>query len=120
MVLSVPIMIKAEFILKMWLGIIPDYTPLFLRLVLFDLLITAMYNPLAYVNQATGKIGLYQLMISISFLCIFIFSYMAFKMGKSVETTFYISICIDIIGLFIRLLIMKNKLIFLYFRICVM
>lgn len=109
MVLSVPIMIKAEFILKMWLGIIPDYAPLFLRLVLFDLLITAMYNPLAYVNQATGKIGLYQLMISISFLCIFIFSYMAFKMGKSVETTFYISICIDIIGLFIRLLIMKKQ-----------
>lgn len=112
MVMAVPIIYNAEGVLTIWLGNVPDYAVLFTQLVLIDLLINAAYTPIAFVNQAHGDVRNYQLMISVCFLFIAVFTYIAYMAGMPVETTFYISIIVDIIGLFARLFILKRQVSF--------
>ncbi len=103
-----PILQNTDEILSLWLKDVPSFAILFTKLILVDLLINSAYGPIAYVSQASGKIRDYQLVISICFLSILIFSWIAYKLGYSVETSFYIAIIIDIIGLFLRLLVLSH------------
>lgn len=55
-VLAIPIMIRIEYILMIWLGQVPEYTVAFTRLVLCEALIGVFIPPLWVAANATGKI----------------------------------------------------------------
>ena len=55
-ILAIPIMIKIEKILMLWLGQAPEYTVAFTRLVLCEALIGVFIPPLWVAANATGKI----------------------------------------------------------------
>jgi O-antigen/teichoic acid export membrane protein len=61
---ALPLYINIEFVLKVWLKNIPDYTIIFARLILIFSLIDALSGPLWMSVQATGNIKKYQLMVS--------------------------------------------------------
>ena len=107
-ILSMPILFNTAPILALWLEDVPEYAVLFTRLVLIDLLINAAYGPIAYVSQASGKIRNYQLVISIGFIGIALFTWGAFRLGYPVHTTFLIAIIVDIVGLFLRLWVLHG------------
>ena len=107
--LTIPILIYTEQILILWLDIVPEYCVLFTRLVLIELLISSAYGPIAQINQASGKIKNYQIAISVIFLLDFLLSYILYKQGLPVYTTFIVSIILSIIGLFIRVIILKKE-----------
>lgn len=102
--LSLPILLETNYILSLWLNIVPKEAPLFTKLVLVELLITSAYSPIAFVSQASGKIRNYQLIISIGFLLVFLCSWGGFKLGFPVYTTFVVSVIVAFLGLFARLL----------------
>ena len=108
LILSTPILCNTERILNLWLKSVPDFTVIFTQLVLVDLLINSSYSPIAYISQAANKIAAYQSAISIGFALIAILTWLFYKLGFPPETTFIITIIIDIIGLFVRLLILKK------------
>ena len=108
-VLSLPVLLYTEYILKIWLGQVPEYCVIFTRLVLIDLLINSAYTPIAQVNQASGKIRNYQLSISILYLLVFAITYMIYKLGAPVYSTFIVSIIISVLGLFVRIYILKKE-----------
>lgn len=56
--LTLPVLIKTPYILNLWLGIVPEYTVMFLRLVLIVTLINSITGPVATAIQAKGKIKL--------------------------------------------------------------
>ena len=107
-IISLPIILEADIILKIWLKNVPEFSVLFTRLVLIDLLIQVSFTPIAYVSQAADKTRGYQLSIATCFLAIFFISWGAYKVGLPVYATFIIAMIVDIIGLFVRLFILKK------------
>lgn len=54
--LAIPIMFEAKFVLQLWLGQVPDYTVVFIRLVLIEQMIWVLVPPLWIAANATGEI----------------------------------------------------------------
>ena len=105
--LSLPIFLETEIILKIWLKIVPEYTVIFTRLVIINILIDSISGPLMTAAQASGKIKLYQGVVGGLLLLILPISYLFLKFGFEPEVTLYVSICISTIALFARLKIIS-------------
>lgn len=115
--ISLPILFETEIILRLWLKIVPDYTVIFTKLVIINILIDSISGPLMTAAQATGKIKLYQMVVGGLLLMILPISYVFLKMGFAPEVTIYISIFISILATFARLIILRKtvSLSFSYF-----
>ncbi len=105
--LSLPIMLETEIILKLWLKTVPDYTVIFTRLVLINVLVDCISGPLMTAAQASGKIKLYQGVVGGLLILNLPVSYIFLKLGYAPEITLYISIGISIIALLARLKIIS-------------
>ena len=103
--LSLPFMFEAYQVLYLWLGLVPDYTVTFFRLSMIAALITLLGQTGVTACMATGRIKWYTIIItSVGFL-VFPLTWIAFKMGMPVESTYIIYIAVyatlDVIRLFI-------------------
>jgi len=101
--LSLPIILEIDQILKMWLKIVPDYAPIFTVLILVVILIDSVSGSLMTAIQATGKIKVYQVVVGSLLILILPLSYLFLQHGYSPEITLYINIVISIIALSFRL-----------------
>lgn len=121
--LTLPIFIEAEIILRLWLKIVPEYTVLFTRLVIVNVLIDCISGPLMTAAQATGKIKLYQGVVGSLLILNLPVSYLFIKFGYEPEVTLFVSIIISFITLFTRLKIISplvNFKIWDYFKTIVL
>lgn len=106
--MSLPIMIEAETILNLWLTVVPEHTVAFLRLVIIATMIDRLCFTCYTACMATGTIRKYVLVIaSIGFL-VFPLTYLAFKLGAPVETTYVIFALVYVFVDVARLRIMKG------------
>lgn len=101
--LSLPIILKMDFILHLWLKDVPDYTTGFCQLVLVCSLVSTLSNLLAQVARAYGKIRNYQIVVSVILFMNFPLSYIVLKMGYSPLSTMCVNIGVQGALLFIRL-----------------
>ena len=108
LILSLPVLIETEFILRIWLKNVPDYTVIFTRLVLLDILICSLSGSLQIMAQATGKVKIYQLVISGILLLNLPFSFFLLKFGYAPQVTFVVSIIFSFIALLARLIVLKT------------
>lgn len=109
-VLSLPVVLEIDYILKLWLKIVPEYTAVFVILVLINALIDTVSGPLIISLQATGKIKVYQSVVGIMLILILPISYLLFKLGFSPQSTFVVSICIAILAFLVRLYLTKKEI----------
>lgn len=109
MLIIIPIILRSQQILEIWLGIVPQDASIFLNLILIEYLIRSSYTPLATINQAGGNIRLYQLSIAGLFLLNFVLTYFLFKMGLPAYITFVVSAVIAFIGLGVRLMVLVKQ-----------
>jgi O-antigen/teichoic acid export membrane protein len=105
--LSLPIILEAEIILKLWLKTVPEYTLIFTRLVLINVLIDSVSGPLMTAAQASGKIKMYQGIVGGLLIFNLPVSYIFLKWGYAPEITLYVSIGISLIALLVRLKIIS-------------
>ena len=61
---ALPLSVNADFILRLWLNNVPEYSVVFVQLILLFSLLEAIVAPLGMSVQATGDIKKYQLIIS--------------------------------------------------------
>lgn len=101
--LSLPIILKMDFILHLWLKEVPDYTTGFCQLVLVSSLVSTLSNLLAQVTRAYGKIRNYQIIVSIFLFLNFPLSYIVLKFGCSPLSTMFVNIGVNAMLLFVRL-----------------
>lgn len=101
--LSLPIILKMDYILHLWLKDVPDYTTGFCQLVLICSLVSTLSNLLAQVARAYGKIRNYQIVVSLFLFMNFPLSYIVLKMGFSPLATMCVNIGIQAMLLFVRL-----------------
>lgn len=106
--LSLPIMLEINQILKFWLKTVPEYTPIFTILILIIVLITSISGPLMTAVQATGKIEIYQAIIGTLLVLTLPISYLFLKWGYPPEVALCVTIIIEIIALIFRLLFLKK------------
>ncbi len=81
LLLSLPVMIEADYILKLWLKIVPEHTVSFVRIILCISLVDAIGNPLITAAQANGHIRKYQAVVGGILLGIVPVSYIVLKLG---------------------------------------
>lgn len=105
--LSLPILFETEQILRLWLKTVPEYTVIFTRLVIINVLIDCISGPLMTAAQASGKIKLYQSIVGGLLILNLPVSYLFLKLGFKPQTTMYVSIGISIIALYSRLKIIS-------------
>lgn len=75
--LGLPLAIEANFVLSLWLGDVPEYTVVFVRLVIVIMLIDSLSGSLITAAQATGRIKLYQTLVGGLLLFIVPISYIS-------------------------------------------
>jgi len=100
--LSTPVLISTPFILKFWLGSIPDHSASFLRIMLAISLITCLENPLGVAMQASGRIKLYQISVGAIQILVIPVSYLCFRLWNFPEAAFLIQFILSVVSLFVR------------------
>lgn len=108
LLIAVPIIVEAPYILQLWLGDVPEYTVLFVRLALIATLPDTLSTSLYTLALATGNIKKYQIVIGSLSLSCFVIVYICYELGASVEYAYYVSILIKVCILFARMEILSG------------
>ena len=108
LILSLPILIETEAILRLWLTIVPPNTVVFLRLILLTTWINSIANPLIISVKATGKIRHYETTVGFLMLLILPISYLFLKFGYPPYSVFIVHLCMECVAQMARILITKN------------
>lgn len=107
-ILSLPFIIESHFVLSLWLKNVPEHTQSFFVLLLIFAYFDVFAYPLDISAQATGKLKKYSLSVSLVFISILIFAYIAYSFGGVPESIYYIAILITIMCVFIRLFNLRS------------
>lgn len=110
LLLSLPILISTDYLLDLWLDIVPDYSGLFVRLILVFSMIESISNPLITAQLATGDIRNYQLIVGGIQLMNLPISYVILKMGGPPETIMYVAIILSLCCLTTRLIMLRKMI----------
>lgn len=103
--LAAPVLALTEQLLGLWLVSVPEYTVLFTRLVIVVALIDSLSHPIMTLAQATGRVALYQIVVSFLIMLILPISWVFLKNGFPPSSALYVSIVISGVCLFARLFI---------------
>lgn len=109
-IFTFPILVETKYILQIWLNQVPEYSVLFIRLVLIQLLIRILQNPLHTAMHATGRIRKYQLIDGTLLLLNIPIAYLLLCNGADAYVVFIISIVITFIALFVLLFILHEAI----------
>lgn len=107
-IMSLPLMFEAHAVIYLWLGQVPDYTVTFFRLTVILALMQNLGGTGYTGCMATGRIKWYTIIITTVGCFVFPLTWIAFKLGAPVESTYYISIIIYALLNVIRLYIMRH------------
>lgn len=110
LLLSLPIIINAHYILTLWLKIVPEHTTLFVQLVLIFAMSESISNPLVTAMLATGKIRNYQIIVGGLQMMNLPISYVLLRLGCIPETVLIVAICISQCCLAARLYMLRGMI----------
>jgi len=86
--LAIPVIFECDYLLHLWLIEVPNHAVNFIRLTLVVVLFDSLSNPLFTLNLSTGKVRIYQIVLStISYLMMPI-TYLAIKFSLVPESVF--------------------------------
>ena len=91
--MSIPVLLDTDFILRIWLTITPEYTVSFIRICLIATLLLMFGNPLITGIHATGKMRYISIVTGSLYLINLLLSYLGLKIEASPQWVF-ISNCI--------------------------
>ena len=103
-----PVMMEAEFLLRLWLGHVPDHTRLFVVLILCQALVNSFSNPLITLILATAKIKKPVLLVGITTLLNFPIAYVLLWLGFFPESTVCCVIVMSVAALGMRLYCLRE------------
>ena len=108
LVISLPILLSTQPLLALWLGNPPEFSVLFVQLILINALLEVFSLPLTTGLQATGNIKNYQIIVSGIYLLNLPVSYILLKAGMPPETPMFVNIVLVIIAILPRLWLCKK------------
>lgn len=108
--LALPVLLNTQYILSIWLNVVPEHATLFVQLVLVFSMCEAISNPLITVMLATGKIRNYQIIVGGLQMMNFPLSYIFLKMGFLPEIIVMVAISLSLICLGARLILLRDMI----------
>ncbi len=103
-IIALPLMLEANLVLHWWLGIVPQHTVSFLRLILCTSLLFSLSNPIIVSVHATGNIKKFQIIEGTMLLLIVPIAYVLLKFFHiPPESVFIVHIFVEICTQFARL-----------------
>lgn len=90
--LAIPIFLEIDYILYIWLGIVPDYTPYFARVAIIQSLLTCMNGPHGTAVGATGRIKWLNILVGIVLLLTLPITYILLKSHVSLEIVYAVNV----------------------------
>ena len=101
--LCLPIIMRSDAILQLWLGEVPEYASEFVQWILLFNCVNVLTNPFWSGVQAIGKLKKYIVVGSLIFLSAFPLSYVSLKLGFSPVVVFQVLTIVRIIYLLITI-----------------
>ena len=105
--LSLPVLFETNFILIFWLKTVPEYTVVFLRIMICTSLIYTLANPLIIANQATGKVRKYQAICGTILLMILPVSYVCLRLGLPAYSVFIVHFIMESLTQLARMFLLR-------------
>lgn len=107
--IAVPIILEAPTILKLWLGIVPDYAVIFTQLTVFSSFADfVLGNSMVTAIFASGKIRNYQITVSVIGGLVFPLTWIAYYLGMPPYATYIIYIIMYCIVVYVRVYYTKE------------
>ena len=110
LLISMPIVFNVDFVLKIWLKNIPDYTPIFIILSLVNVMCESISHPMVVAMLATGKIRNYQLVVGGFQMLNVPVSYIWLRNGGNPISIFVVSIVVSQLCLYSRLYMLRGMI----------
>lgn len=108
LLLSLPVILKTDYLIYLWLGQVPEHLVIFAQLILINILVDMLSNLLSTVAKAHGKIGGYQMSVALILGLNFPLTYLAFYLGFPAYVSFIVYGCISLVLLGLRLLLIRG------------
>ena len=102
-ILACPILLNTDFILNLWLDVVPEHTSVLCKFMIVCSLLECVSSPLWMTIQATGNIKAYQITISITMLSTLLISYILFCSWGAVYSALISKMFVDVVVLGERL-----------------
>lgn len=109
-ILSFPIILNTEYILNLWLTVVPEHSVIFIQLAFIYLMIDSISYSLIIAVQATGKIKKYQMILGTFIFLNLPIAYLVLRLGGSPESVYYVLISVTFLTLVFRMFFVKNLL----------
>ncbi len=103
LIVVLPIFFNTQYLLELWLHEIPKYLVNFIQLALVVMLIDCLSGTLMTGIQATGKIKIYQIVVSISVFMNLPLSYLALQLIPKPWVIYWVALLMSLISLGLRL-----------------
>ena len=105
---SLPIILEADTLLRLWLVNVPQYTTVFFRLIVITSIIDALSNPIIKLVESTGNIKYYQIIVGGILLMIVPVSYIILRLGGAPYSVFIVHVIISVIAFVARLFMSRR------------
>ena len=106
--LILPVLLETNYVLTLWLKIVPDDTVIFTQIMLSIVLLNPFSSPLTIANQATGKIKIYQVVVGTTLMSIFPISYVVLNFGAPAYSVFIVHFIIESVTILLRMVMLKK------------
>jgi O-antigen/teichoic acid export membrane protein len=102
-ILSLPVIINANYIMHLWLTKVPDYSVTFVQLILIEMMITSISRTLITLQSATGNIRNYQLIVGGILLLNLPLCYVMLELGFSPVIVVFVSLFVEALAILARM-----------------
>jgi len=102
-ILSLPVIINANYIMHLWLKKVPDYSVAFVQLILIEMIITSISRTLITMQSATGRIRNYQLIVGGILLLNLPLCYVMLELGFSPVVVVFVSLFVELLAILARM-----------------
>ena len=107
---GIPSCLETEKLLSLWLGVVPEYTVLFVRLSFIASICTLLGHTLVTAQYATGDIKRYQIVVSLVGAWVFPLTWLAFKVGGDPSWTYIVYSAVYFLLVFVRIYLVKDMI----------
>ena len=108
--LTLPTVFLINPIVKIWLGEIPEFLPVFCVLLMITGLFSALAGPISNSMEANGDIKVYQILMSSILLLQIPLSYFALSVNMPIYSIYVVGLLITAFGFFIRIWYLSHKI----------
>lgn len=106
--IMLPLATEIDTVLGIWLKEVPEYTNIFVCLMLVICMIDSISNPFMIASSATGKVKVYQSIVGGILIAIVPIAYIVLKLGGNPYSVFIVHIAVAIVAFIARLVIVKE------------